>query len=161
MRLMFTLGLCLLLIIIPIASTAEGETRDSDLKPKRIPRHEKFAILLRSSVDSTFAQGLLMGEDCARELGAGKESLSQGVVLGLLLGLVGTGLAMGLSQEERKPPLSNILALEAKNADYQTGFLEGYQRQANSSALSDALFGGLIGTTVTVFVVVLVASNQE
>jgi hypothetical protein len=70
-----------------------------------------------------------------------------GLIGGVLLGLIGTGVAV-LAQSKPEPPIENLLAIEETSDDCQYAYIEAFNQVSLSKKRKAALQGGLIGTAV-------------
>jgi hypothetical protein len=96
-----------------------------------------------------------MGKADASKLGT-SGSFVGGLVGGLFLGLIGTGIAV-LAQGQPEPPEASLQALEREECQY--AYTEAYESKGRSKKRTSALTGGLIGTAVLVVIVVAAGSS--
>jgi hypothetical protein len=88
--------------------------------------------------------GLFMVLESAEVLSTGG-SFAGGLGLGLVLGLIGTGIAYAVASEPEPP-------YEAISRDMEetcrSAFIEGYKREGKTRKRSAALTGGFVGTVI-------------
>ena len=96
-----------------------------------------------------------MGKADAQDLSTGG-SFVGGLAGGLLLGLIGTGIAV-LAQSDPEPSAAALSALEREECQY--AYTEAFQSKGKSKKRTAALTGGLVGTAV--LVVIIVAANSS
>jgi hypothetical protein len=95
------------------------------------------------------------GREDGRHVDTGGSFLG-GLVGGVLLGLIGTGIAY-VAQGEPDPPAT--AKYEIKDAQCRLAYDDAYGEQGKKKKRSAALGGGLIGTAV--FIVIIVASSSS
>jgi hypothetical protein len=109
-------------------------------------------------------------EDYLKGKIAGKEDSDQyykasgwtgaGIAGGFLLGIIGAGLMVGISQiGSVKPDEEAQLYMNARSDDYKKGYFEGYSSKGRRKKLNKTLVGGAIGTAFAVALYVAVASG--
>jgi len=115
---------------------------------------EEPAPTARDSTHATWEHGVTDGDLSARMHARSGKWFGYGVGSGLLLGLLGTGIIVGVSQAGRpKPPPEEILHIADSTPQYQTGFADAYSKRAKKKNLGPALLGGLVGTALGVAIV--------
>lgn len=107
--------------------------------------------------NDTMAAGVLDGETLAEGLGTGGK-LGTGLAVGVLTGLIGTGIGYFVIGSE---PLSReaLQRSVGKSADYQLGLKTGWEQKTRSRKRKAFLGGGLLGTAA--FVVVYAAATSS
>jgi hypothetical protein len=100
----------------------------------------------------TFAEAYSKGINDAKTMHNPQKWFMGGIASGLLLPILGTTM-ISLAAPETSPYIIPTTC-EPK------GYLEGYRQQTKISNRSSALSGGVIGTVVTVAVVLLIVSNK-
>jgi len=109
------------------------------------------------SSNDTLAAGLLDGEILAEGQRTGSK-LNTGIGVGLLTGLLGTGIGYFVIGPE--PLSAEALQRSAgRGADYQLGLKTGWDRKTRSKKRNAFLVGGLLGTAA--FVAVFATLAEE
>lgn len=75
----------------------------------------------------------------------------------LLLGCIGGGVVTILGYSTASTPSF----LPSGNAEYKTGYLEGFKKSTKSKKGTQALIGALIGTGINIAVIALILSSEE
>ena len=104
----------------------------------------------------TYEQGFLEGERQARGTKAGK--FGTGIVVGLLTGLIGTGIGYFIVGSKNLDGMA-MSRISDKGSDYQLGFRTAWDEKTTSKKRSSFLLGGLLGTAA--FVAILLSANAE
>ena len=84
-------------------------------------------------------------------------SFGGGLAGGVLLGLIGTGIAV-LAQRKPDPPIDEVMAMPADTC--RTIYTEAYKSAGRGKKQSSALVGGLIGTAIAVTVILATSSGE-
>jgi hypothetical protein len=115
--------------------------------------------VVTDSTQVTMEQGLADGDVAATNHYGSTKWLGYGLGGGFLLGFIGAGVVLAISQSGRpQPSMTEVLKIANGTAQYQHGFGDAYAQRAKKKALSMAIIGGLVGTAVAVTVV---ASAQK
>lgn len=111
------------------------------------------------STHVTLEQGIADGSAAASDhYGSGKW-LAYGAGSGFLLGLIGTGIAVAISQTgQPQPPVKDVSHISNGTDAYKLAFADSYAKRSKKKALGMTLIGGAVGTAV---VVGLIASAQK
>lgn len=109
------------------------------------------------SSNDTMAAGLLDGEALAEGRPTGG-NLGAGLAVGVLTGLIGTGIGYFVVGPD---PLSAeaLQRAAARSADYQLGLKTGWERKTRSKKRNAFLAGGLLGTAA--FFVIYTSAQSE
>ena len=83
-----------------------------------------------------------------------------GLGAGMLLGLIGTGIAYAVADNDGITTPDEALLRGAGDQGYLTGFEEGYAQRLRARRKSAALGGGLLGTGVIVLIIVSAAGGN-
>jgi hypothetical protein len=112
------------------------------------------APAVTDSTHITAQQGFADGDAAAGDhYGSGKW-LGYGLCGGFLLGLIGAGVIVGISQSGRpEPPPKDAQHIANGTAKYQLGFGDAYAKRAKKKSLGMAIVGGLVGTAVAIAVI--------
>jgi hypothetical protein len=104
----------------------------------------------------TMSDGYVAGERLGEQAAVGGSFLG-GLGGGLLLGLIGTGIAWA-AQSPSDLPVSHAIEAQPYGGDYVTGLQSGYAAKTKSRKQGAAIGGGLLGTTIFVFAVLSAGS---
>jgi hypothetical protein len=103
----------------------------------------------------TTAAGMIDGEALAESTRTGGK-LGAGLGIGVLTGLIGTGIGYFVVGPARMTPEA-LERYSNKNPEYQMGFKSAWEKKSQSKKRNAFLVGGLLGTAA--FVVVLVSAQ--
>lgn len=101
---------------------------------------------------ASWADCALMGKRHGQNIGTGG-STAGGLIGGVLLGLIGTGVAV-LAQSKSEPPAQYLFEMEEKGGECQYAYIEAFNQESIGKKRKAALTGGLIGTAVLLAIVV-------
>ncbi|UCE65118.1 MAG: hypothetical protein JSU85_09570 [Candidatus Zixiibacteriota bacterium] len=107
-----------------------------------------------------YDNGYLDGKVAAGEEYKGDGWFGAGLAGGLLLGLIGTGVVVGLSQVGSTEPIGYESGFLSGQPDYRLGFYKGYSKKIKSTRLQKSLIGGVIGTAIIVTILVATQGNK-
>ena len=128
---------CALMLIIALANS--GFAQDLSLR----------------GMDDEYQRGKLEGERWANDNYNSEGWFAAGLGGGLLLGPIGAGIAIGVSQKGEVYASPDVLENTIdKSNEFRMGFIHGYENRANSKKLNQSILGGVIGTVVAVLIVV-------
>ena len=82
-----------------------------------------------------------------------------GILLGVGLGLIGTGLAYVGAGSDVAVPTSELLSIKNKSTEYQMGFSNGYSTTGKNINQDAALGGGVFG--LCILLILLYTSTQR
>jgi hypothetical protein len=109
-------------------------------------------------IDSSAAAGVLHGRALAETRGMGGR-FAGGFASGVLLGLIGTGIAYVIAGSDGTSlPAAEAARLSTASPTYSLAFQQGYSERLKSRRRSSALTGGLLGTLT--FVVIYVSATS-
>ena len=109
------------------------------------------------SIDNSGAEylrGKIDGKADAQAYYSGGGWVGGGLAGGFLLGLIGAGVIVGVSQiGSVKPDEELLLNLESQSPEFKKGYIDGYSGKAKSKRLTKSLIGGGIGTACAVVLI--------
>lgn len=127
---------------------------------KRITSLLVVIILIISTTSSAFAfsdsyfEGQLAGKKSAETNHNAAGWFVGGATGGFLLGIIGGGIAVGLSASSKPQPDNEILyRIQDKPLDYRMGFTDGYVEVARSKNIQNSCIGAGLGVILAVVVV--------
>lgn len=133
-----------------------------DRRSSNNPKFPALTFHIPSTVQAvqtqdTMASGMLEGEVLAGSERTGGK-LGVGLVVGVLTGLIGTGI--GYFVIEPAPMSAEAIQRQLnKSPEYQMGFKSGWEKKTQSKKRNAFLAGGLLGTVA--FVALLVSSQSQ
>ncbi len=136
-----------LILLQPLVSFAQ----EMQQKPNEQQASQDVAAGTQSL--DTYEIGLAMGRASAGQNYNGGGWFAGGILGGLVLGLIGAGIMVAVSQGSKDPPVGELMALSHHSEHYKMGYSYGYNRAAKSKALTNSLIGGVLGTAVVVAIV--------
>ena len=104
---------------------------------------------------SEYSQCYYDGMMSAETYYSGSGWFAGGMLGGLTLGLIGTGIAAAMSRGDVMPPE----AFSIDDADCRMAFIQGYSAKAKGKKTTNAVLGGLVGTALLVGLAVAVAGS--
>jgi len=126
LRQIVSFTLALVLAVVPSIAYAQPGKSST---PKEEDRPTKNSQLM-------YNEGYLEGQIVARRNYSSSGWFAVGLGSGFLLGLIGTGIAVGVSQTGQvEPPFSYVSVLSRKSDMYRVGFLDGYTKEAKRKRL--------------------------
>jgi hypothetical protein len=147
---------CLVVVCFFVSATGVAQAQSA---PVPAPAQQPVAApVARGASDDTMANGLMEGEALA-EAHATSGNLATGLGIGVLTGLIGTGIGYfvvgpsPLSAEAIQRSLS-------RSADYQLGLKTGWEKKTRERKRHAFLAGGLLGTAVWIVIVASAQSGQ-
>jgi len=112
----------------------------------------------QSSTADIVAQGTMDGRSAAEGKGTGGY-LAGGILGGLTLGLIGTGITYAVAANSTvEVPSTDLIVARERGAAYTEAYQSAFRDRVKGRRKSSALTGGLLGTAV---LVVLVASADN
>jgi hypothetical protein len=130
-------------------------------KPQPPPQAQQFVAhsARQPRGDETMAAGVLEGEMLAEGTSTGGK-LALGLGVGLLTGLIGTGIGYFVVGPD---PMSGeaLQRYSNRDPDYQLGLKTGWEKKNQSKKRTAFLAGGLLGTAALVAIVVSVQSQDN
>jgi hypothetical protein len=111
----------------------------------------------QASGDETVAAGMVDGEAFAESIRTGGK-VGLGVCVGVLTGLIGTGIGYFVTGPESMTTEAHQRC-SSKSPDYQLGFKSGWDKKTQSKKRNAFLVGGLLGTAA--FVVLSIAATSS
>lgn len=107
----------------------------------------------------SMSAGVLDGQMLAERKSTGGK-LATGVGIGLLTGLIGTGIGYFVIGAD-EPSAEVLMRGQGRSADYQLGLSTGWEQKTKSRKRNAFLGGGLLGTAVFVAMVVAAGSGDD
>ena len=92
----------------------------------------------------SYADGLMRGISAAQSEHGTGASFAGGIVWGLGLGLIGTGVGY-FTTGTSNPPNSHMMEIAPKGPDFGSGYTAGYRQEARRKNKGAKLGGGLLG----------------
>ncbi len=111
-----------------------------------------------AATSAAFSNGLLEGRMAGKSVPSGGNFVG-GLLGGVSLGLIGTGIAYAMSGNNVEVPASDVLMMQNRPDGYLSGYTQGYVEQGKKRKKSVAMMGGLVGTMVLVAVVLSQTNN--
>ena len=105
----------------------------------------------------TMAAGMIDGEAMAGRIGT-KGKVGLGIGIGLVTGLLGTGIGYAVIGPESMTPEA-LQRYSGKGSDYQMGFKTAWDKKTKSKKRRSFLVGGLLGTAA--FVAIITAESTK
>jgi hypothetical protein len=99
----------------------------------------------------TMAAGTIDGEAMAGRIGT-KGKIGLGLGVGLVTGLIGTGIGYAVIGPEPMTPQA-LQRYSSKGSDYQLGFKTAWDKKTKSKKRRSFLVGGLLGTAAFVAII--------
>jgi len=123
----------------------------SAIAGQTLPDSVETKIEDRKYLAGTYDEGYYLGKQSASEHYSSGGWVAAGLGSGFLLGLIGAGIIVGVSQSGKvEPPASVQINILDKADEFKWGFHEGYTKQAKKKRLSGSIIGGLLGTAIVV-----------
>jgi len=106
-------------------------------------------------MDDEYQRGRLEGESWANANYNSEGWFAAGLGGGFLLGPIGAGVAIGLSQSGTVDyPPGLLKHTSDKSNEFSMGFIQGYEKRVKRKKLNQSIIGGVVGTVVAAIVVV-------
>ncbi len=139
MRTIIILLLSHLILFIPAIATAQDT-----------PATEPAAVT-PPPPGSTFTDGYQNGGNLAVKYSTYDTWFGGSLIMGLAGGFIGAGLMAGMCQiGTAKPPAAELEKIQDQSEPFRNGFRQGYDGRMKRMALRSIFVGGLIGTAVSV-----------
>jgi len=114
-----------------------------------------IGLFAEEKMDCT--ESMIKGETYGRKYHDATGAFLGGMGAGILLGLIGTGIATAIAASSSPMP-DYIPNKDVINEDCYIG---GYQKGARKKNINNAIGGGLVGTVIIVTTVLIIASSSS
>lgn len=136
--------LLLFTVVIMTVSSTSAQVAPSDTYP---------AVQTTASSPNPAFDGMFDGRTAANQKGTGGYFVG-GLVGGVTLGLIGTGIAWGIaSAGDPAPSQTQSMIIRQKGNEYAFAYSESYSQRVKQKRKRSAVTGGLIGTAAIVAVI--------